>query len=766
MRNSVISENIARWSVLLLCALLPFFFIPVAWAGIGGAKMLLAITLTVIATLAWAIASFNSGTLRVPKSLLLAAGMLIPVAYGISALATGASRGSLIGSVEQDTVVAVVIWFALLLVSANVLAADAQRTTTALRALLAGGMVLILIQFLHLIFPAFNFGGALVGSAVSAIGSWHDLGIFSALLLFFALALLSSPVSESRLWRVLLVGLAAASFALLIIVNFGDVWIGFGGLALFFAAYVWGSSRAEGAPASLQPSRPALWWVILGIIGIGMYWAGPFVHDALPEPLRITQLEVRPSWQGTFTIGQQVFTEPRSIFFGSGPNTFTREWSLYKPLSVNGTQFWNADFYFGIGFIPTSVVTVGIIGLMAWLAVILALLLSVGRAFRMRGVRTGVAMVRGALAAGALLLTVFHVLYIPGPALSALTFILFGLLIAAELSSGLVRDLSAPLTFDTWKGRIAAVALCVFAVLVLFTGVQAARALISDMLVNRAVVAYSTAQDLAGASRSIAGAIAIDSQNDRARLAAVEVGLLQLAELVASNDTSEAARAQLQTTLTKTIEHGLAAVSIESRNYQNWLALARLYGELAGVGVEGAEANARAAYQQAQKDNPTSPLPLLGLAQLDLLGRNDAAAREHLVTALTLKPDLAAAHFLLSQIYARANDLQKALDSAAAVAQLVPEDPLGWYNLGTILYAGGDYGNAALALERAAGIQNDYANALFLLGLSYAQLDRDADALSALKAVSAQNPTDAALGTIIANISAGRDPFAGVSAPQ
>ena len=511
MRNSGISSNIAWWSVLLLCAFLPLFFIPVAWASIAGAKILLAVLLTVIATLAWAIGSLNNGTLRVPKSWLLAAGTLIPVAYGISALATGASRVSLIGSVEQDTVVAVVIWYALLLVCANVFAADAQRITTALRALLAGGAVLLLIQFTHIVFPAVTFGGVLIGSAVSAIGSWHDLGIFSALTLFFSLALLSSLVPGSRLSRLLFIGVAAASLAVLFIVNFGDVWLGFGGLALFFAAYVWGSSRAEGAPVSLQPSRTALWWVALGVIAVSMYWAGSFVHDVLPEPLRVTQLEVRPSWQGTFSVGQQVFTEPRNIFFGSGPNTFTREWSLYKPLSVNETQFWNTDFYFGVGFIPTSVVTVGIVGLIAWVAVILALLFSVGRAFRMRDVRTGAAMVRGALAAGALFLTLFHILYIPGPALSALTFILFGLLIAAELTSGLVRDFSATLSFDTWKGRAAAVSLCVFAIAILFAGIQSGRALISDMLVNRAVAVYSTANDLAGASGSVAAAIAVDA---------------------------------------------------------------------------------------------------------------------------------------------------------------------------------------------------------------------------------------------------------------
>ena len=109
------------------------------------------------------------------------------------------------------------------------------------------------MQFLHILFPAITFGGVLVGSAVSAIGNWHDLGIFSALTLFFSLALLSSAAADNRLWRFLCIGVAVASIVLLIIVNFGDVWLGLGGLALFFAAYVWGASRAEGAPVSLRP---------------------------------------------------------------------------------------------------------------------------------------------------------------------------------------------------------------------------------------------------------------------------------------------------------------------------------------------------------------------------------------------------------------------------------------------------------------------------------------------------------------------------------
>ena len=70
-----------------------------------------------------------------------------------------------------------------------------------------------------------------------------------------------------------------------------------------------------------------------------------------------------------------------------------------------------------------------------------------------------------------------------------------------------------------------------------------------------------------------------------------------------------------------------------------------------------------------------------------------------------------------------------------------------------------------LSVSRLA-IQNDYANALFLLGLSYAKLDRDAEALSVLKAAAALNPTDAALGTIIANKSVLAEIRSRASAPK
>lgn len=752
------SKKVAEWSVLILCALLPFFFLPAIWVTVPAAKMMLVVVLTVVALLAWILASFNEGTLRTPKSLLLAAAALIPIAYLISTLATGASRESFVGSGGQDTVVTVALLFALLLVSANVFATSSGRAIGALRTLTLGGILLLIIQFFHLFFPSFTFGGALVGSAASALGSWHDLGIFLGLFLFLSLSLLSTPVAAG-FWRAIFVGAAIASGILLVIINSSDVWVGLGILGLLYGGYIWWLSRKQQdvSKRSFFPRRTLL-WVVFGAAAIGLYWGAPLIHNVLPVSLQVTQFEVRPSWEGTLAVGKEVFAEPGSVFFGSGPNTFPRAWGLYKPLAVNTTQFWNTDFYSGVGFIPTSFVTVGILGFIAWTAVLLALLLSVWRVLFPR-VPSSISLMRGIVAAGALYLTIFHVLYIPGPALSTLTFILFGLLVAEELRAGTIRDLILPLSWDTWAGRICTAALVVFGLVILFVGVQSLRALVSESLVNRAAVAYNDTQDITVASRFIGQALAVKPQNDRAHRAAVELGILQLSRLAAAGDTSEAARAELQRTLTSTIEHGLAAISIEDRNYQNWLELARLYGELAGAGVEGADKSARAAYAKVAVDNPTSPIPALGEAQLDLLAKNDAAARTHLKAAIALKADLALAHYLLSQVEARAGDLAAARDEAALAVQYASQDPLGWYNLGAVFYARGEYGDAAGALKRAIGLENNYANALFLLGLSSYKLGEKENALLAFEAVAALNPADEALAGIVADLKAGKDPF-------
>jgi len=714
--------------------------------------MLLLNLALVAGLLAYLYVSFRAGSWRIPKSPLLFAIALIPLAYFVSALATGVSWESIVGvGVEQDTVAVVFLFFVLFLVSAHVFAASTDRIKMFFLLLLGGSAILVLVQYVRLLFPSFTFGGVLLGPASSIIGSWHDLAIFLSLVVYISLALLSTEVAANRPRRAFFVGLALFSGVLILVSNFSDVWLGLAGLGALQCVFLWRQGVNVGR-SKANIVRTWVPWIILVLLAVGLSWGGTYVHNVLPERIRVVQLEVRPSWVGTFAIGEGAFTQPNAIFFGSGPNSFPREWGLYKPIEVNSTQFWDVDFYQGVGFIPTAVVTIGLLGLLAWGAVTLVLL---HRAFlTLRSHEAPWLPVQRIIVGSALYLTIFHALYTPGPALSIITFIFLGVLVAAGLSSGVGRAWNLSLSLITWQGKTLTAVAALLAILVLLGTIQSSRAVLAEAFVNRALALYAKDRDLAATSRSISYALLLLPQSDRAHRSAVELGILQLGEMIARGETSDDARAALQAKLTQTIEHGLAAVSIEDSNYQNWLTLAHLYRELAGAGIEGAEQNARSAYMRARENNPTNPLPLVGLAQLDLLKNDDASAAENLSATLAIKPDLGVAHFLLSQVYARKSDFENARLHASTVVQIAPDDPLGWNNLGTILYAERNFTLAATAFERAVGLENNYANALYLLGLSYENLGRREDALSALRAVAELNPNDDGLKQAIARLEA------------
>ena len=175
-----------------------------------------------------------------------------------------------------------------------------------------------------------------------------------------------------------------------------------------------------------------------------------------------------------------------------------------------------------------------------------------------------------------------------------------------------------------------------------------------------------------------------------------------------------------------------------------------------GAGIEGAYDNAKEAYERAILQNPTNPLPQVRIAQL-AIGRWDlSVALQHLSKAIALKPNLGAAYFLRSQIEAQQGTFPQGIEDAVIAARLATEDALAWYNLGAILYSAGSYDLAAQALEKAVSLQNNYANAIFILGLSYDKLGRDDSALAAIGAVAQLNPSDATVQQVLTNLKAGK----------
>ena len=745
--------------MILLVGLLPIFFVPITWITTVQAKASLVAVLLLVATISWVIARFLEGTIKVPASLVLAAGLLMPLVYAISVVVSGVTQLSLVGTgVEQDTLAFACILYAALVLSALIFSGSPRATVKAVRGLFIGGFLLVVLEIVHFAFPALSLGAVLAGQTGNAFGNWNEFAILLGLLTVLGIALRRTEAAQGK-WGYLFDAVALISALFLIIANFFDVWtaVGIAGLVAILVQHLASHSQSGNSAPQLGTRRV---WIALVVLALFSMLFGSFVTNVLPERIRVANIEARPSLQGTIAIGQQSLTEPASLFFGAGPNTFGREWGLYKPASINQSAYWNTNFTSGVGTIPTSFVTTGIFGIIAWILFALALILASVRALVRYGKGEQGNLYASSFGIAAAFLLSFYLLYVPGPALSTVAFLSIGLLVALSAQAGFTGTHTITLRGNGWKGTAAVAGLVFFGLVAVLACVGISRVLVAEMILNRGVVTYNETQDTEAASRFVSASLAVFPSNARAHRVGIQLGLAQLQQLIAKADPKdEAARAKLQEVLKQTIQYGLDAVAINATDYQNWLELAGLYQQLAGVKVEGAFENARAAYERARRENPLSPLPLLQLAQLELIAENTDVALQYLAAAVELKPDLAAAYYMASQIYASKKDYKNAIAAATQAAQYGRSDPLGWYNLGVIAYASTDYTTAAAAEEQALALNPQYANAMYILGLSYYELERPEDALKVFEALNQLSPDQKVVTDIIANLKAGRAPI-------
>jgi tetratricopeptide (TPR) repeat protein len=235
------------------------------------------------------------------------------------------------------------------------------------------------------------------------------------------------------------------------------------------------------------------------------------------------------------------------------------------------------------------------------------------------------------------------------------------------------------------------------------------------------------------------------------------------AQRAASNTTGtpEENRAVFEESLRESIEAARSAVSDNPASYQNWVALGIIYSSLVAepLKVEGAYDNARFAYNEAKKRNPTNPELSLLFAQLELSNSNPEAARSFIREAIVLKEDYADAYLMLAQMEIQAGNTAEAIASAEQLVFLMPNNAGLYFELGLLKYSSGDYTGAAEAFILALGVVPDYANAQYYLGLSFAQLGQLDDALEQFEALAITNPNSPEVQTALEALRAGNSPL-------
>lgn len=764
-------DILAVWALALSAAVAALAFIPSATIPFIYSKVSIIALGGLVALVLYILARLTRGNIIVPPAALLGAFWLVPAAYLLSTLFSGVgiTRGLLGTELEVDT-----FGFMLLLAAfASIVSLTFRRSNQYRVFFRVGSITLALVLVAQVVFLILGqVASDRYAATANLIGSFADLGMVVGLgvtLSLLAMRFLSVSASTNKfLWV-----LGAVSLVVLALVNSSLIWIlvSLTALGLFIEAIMRRRTQAvdedfEGVEElgdpidSSEGSDMHGLAAPLAVLVVSLFFliGGGTIGSTLASAFGVSYLDVRPSWEATFGVGSHTYAS--SPLFGSGPGTFSAEWLKFRDRGLNETVFWNVDFTSGIGLIPTSFITTGIVGALAWLS-FLGLFLYIGiRSLLFRSPEEPYArFVSIASFVGAVYVFALAIFTVPGPVVLLLGFILAGLFVSSLRYGGSRREWGIIFSRNPRVGFIIVFALT----LMLLASVFASYVVVERYLGS---VAYAEAAQALSAGNLEEAEAALNrsllfAPSDRAYQLAAATSVARMNQVANSQDLSPSeAQQQFQAALSNGIQAATMATEANPENYQNWVVLGNVYQSVVSLKIEGSYDAAKAAYDRAIALNPTNPTLPFALAQLEIAQGNAVAAEEALISAIGLKRDYTEAILMLSQLQVQQGKAREALEAAEAAAYFAPNEPIVLFQVGVLRLGVRDSAGAVQVLTRTVELNPQYANARFFLAVAHATLGQNAQAIAQLEAIAQLSPENAqAVAADLATLRANRNPF-------
>lgn len=771
-------ERIAMFCLLAVMFLLPIFFIPSPSFLLQFSKATLFSLLVLVAFSLWVISRLKDGRFTLPNSSMLIALSGVVGLFVISGFLSGSPTLSMFGQGFEVGTVVSILMVSLLIFLVPVLFRSKEQIFSSYLAFLVSFFFVALFHILRFVFGTDFLAFGIFGDAVSnTIGKWNDLGVFfgvSALLSLVTIELLSL----SRFFKVVVYLSLITSIAFLAIVNFLTIWYVLGLFSLVFLVYLISfnpgskllSAESTNGDAPVKGLKQKVRYIsvsslIVLLVSAIFIFSGDRIGGKISETLGIAHIEARPSWSATFDVSKQ--TLATNLFFGAGPNQFVSEWLKYKPDGINTTIFWNVDFNYGVGLIPTFLATTGILGVIAWVLFFLFFLFSGFKAILSDfSDKFSQYLVTSSFFV-ALFLWIFSIFYIPSLTIFVLTFLFSGLFIASLTLAKMTPMKVVSFVTNPKAGFVSVLLLILLLIGGVVLGYALVQKYVASVYFQKGVISFNTVGNLDESEKLIARAASISSQDIYYRFL-TELTLIRINKLLSQKSESasvETVRLEFQNLFKVALENANAALALNPGNYENLLSLGRVYEVVVPLKIAGAYENAKSNYEKALALNPKGPGILLTLARLEAVNGDGTKAKEAIVRTLREKNNYTEAIFLLSQIEVQEGNIKGAISSVEAAATLAPTDATVFFQLGLLRFTDKNYEGAAEALEKAVAINSIYANAKYFLGLSYDKLKRADEAIKQFSELKVTNPDNKEIDLILANLKAGRDPFTDAAPP-
>src|SRR6185312_13258312 len=437
---------------------------------------------------------------------------------------------------------------------------------------------------------------------------WSDLGI--ALALLAILSLLAVEMLEmTSVVRGVVYGVLVLSVVLLAIVNFSTAWwivmLASLIIMIYFITMEKPTRVTEGEQTVRRISRVAVAVFAVSLLFVFNPTVSPThgtLGNTISSLLNVSTSNVSPALSSTLSVtGPVLKTHP---LLGSGPNTFANDWLLYKPVLINQSNFWNTPFTFGLGFIFTQIASVGLLGSLLWLVVIVLLLMLAGKVLVRMSPSTSMPLSNGerfvllSTLVGTLVLWGAMLVYVPSVPMFVVTFAFTGLFLSACVLTGVLPAMTLAFSRNAVFHFLSVLVIVLLGVGSIALGFLVFQKSLALVYYNRAVVMVNTpGASVSDVEANLTKAISLSPVDGYYRsLADLE---LSKAQTILNNpNPPSTAQTDFQTAISKSIAAASSATQVNPEGYTNWTELGSVYESLVPkpLSVAGAYDNAKAAY--------------------------------------------------------------------------------------------------------------------------------------------------------------------------
>ncbi|MDD5252242.1 MAG: tetratricopeptide repeat protein [Patescibacteria group bacterium] len=738
-RNWVVRlcDGIIRWTMRVLVAALPLFFLPWTIEVVEINKQLLLLTGAVIAGMAWLGKMLAERKFEYRRSVVNIIVLLYLAVYTVSAVMSESRYTSLVGDFGQEkaglitTAAFVVLYF--VIVNNVKTAIELGRLFTSI---MVGGFLTALyalLQGLGLFVLPFEFAKS---AGFNGVGTIAALAIYLAFIVTLAGGILMSGHGQSARSRKLALAnnvfvavTAVLSLIVIVSVDYLPVTISLLVASAIMIGFAFVHAKSvKGIGGILLPTAALVISLLLLVFTMPLKLGYPS--------------EVMPSMKASWSIVVQTMRE--RPFFGSGPGTFIIDYAKHHAKDVNETAFWNTRFDRGSSRFLTMVATTGLLGALSWLLVALFLLFSAAKKLFKTDEETWHLLI-GMFAAWFLLLLA-KFLYSSTLALEFATWLTMALLVIVHR-----KDFFSVRFENSPRAAMTLSFVFILGVVVALSGlVVEGQRYAAEIRYAEAIRIDQAGGDLDKVIENLAKAADLNKAND------VYVRNLSLALLAKANKEA-ATPVQLKKNEGETDE------AFKTREDQAKSDKVRMVAQLAGNAVNVAKAATDMA------PNNIADWSVLASVYQSLIGVTDAAdewAVKSYEKAIELEPANPSLHTELGKVYmyqasvqankAQQNEkdeavkkeaekqrddlLAKAVDSFNKAIDLKSDYAPARYQLSLALDAQGKLKDAIKKMEEVASLANQDVGVGFQLALMYFRDDRKEEAIKLMDSVVRLSP--------------------------